>query len=681
MRYRSEIDGLRAVAILPVVFFHGGFEIFSGGFVGVDVFFVISGYLITTLLLNEMRVGQFSMVNFYERRVRRIMPALLSMLLVTTILAPVVLLPSELLAYFKSLTSVPLFYANFFFWKDGSYFDEVAELKPLLHTWSLAVEEQYYLLFPPALLLLLKVGRPLALLIILIASAVSLLIAVRLGNSNPSAAFFLPASRFWEIGAGSLVAIISPHLQQRISSRFSSDLLSALGMVLILIAVFSYSSSTRWPGAATLLPVVGASLFILFSQSHRGVGRILSQRAFVMIGLISYSLYLWHQPVFAFVKGVNAGMSWSISLAAIALSVFLAWVSWRYIEAPFRDRNRVPRQAVWLVLGIGSLILVIVGLVGAIMLRPPSPIAPESLMARLLSSGKVVISDNVDERLLAKARIQSLSTPPTIIVIGSSRIMQIGEETYRPGVVNFGVSGASLEDLVALLHLASAQSFPQEIIIGVDPWLFNDKAKQDRWQSLRSDYLMAQQKLTQPSDNLAVLSHFSNAGVNERHADVPLLRSLYTALNIRSLEARDANPGFKQKIKPDGTIVYNLAYHGKTSEEVRRGLAALSTYSLEYFKYSTPRQAEFEAMLSFYKQHTRVVLALVPYHPGLYEIFVEERPVVLQMEKQIRDLAYGLGLTVIGSYNPSRANCTEEQFYDGMHPKPSCIKTLMTVKR
>jgi len=300
MDYRREIDGLRALAVLPVILFHAGFETFSGGFVGVDVFFVISGYLITTIILAELEQGNFSIVNFYERRARRILPALFSVMLVCIPFAWFWLLPSNMKDFSQSLVAVSVFASNILFWRESGYFDTAAELKPLLHTWSLSVEEQYYVLFPLFLMIFWKLGKRWILVTLGLVFVASLAVAQWAAYAKPAAAFYLLPPRGWELLIGAFAAFYLSQANRKDFGKGLSEFGGWLGVALILYAVFAYSKATPFPGFYALVPTLGTVLIILFATKQTAVGKLLGNKAFVGVGLISYSAYLWHQPLFAF---------------------------------------------------------------------------------------------------------------------------------------------------------------------------------------------------------------------------------------------------------------------------------------------------------------------------------------------------------------------------------------------
>lgn len=364
IQYRSEVDGLRCLAVLPVLLFHAGFSLFSGGFVGVDVFFVISGYLITSILIKEISEGNFSIVNFYERRARRILPALMVVLFVSMPFAWFWMLPGQLKDFSQTLVSVSLFSSNVLFWIKSGYFETASELKPLLHTWSLAVEEQYYLFFPLLMMLLWKRGRSLTLFVIALLSILSFIIADMNLLNDASASFYLIVSRLWELGVGSIVAFIAPNIK---ASRAMSEILSGLGLLLILFGVFFFSSITPFPGRFALFPTLGTALILAYGSPSVLVGRLLSIKWVVGIGLISYSLYLWHFPVFAFARLRSLETpSVLVFSGLICLTFILAILSYRYVEKPMRDKYKVGRKAVFYSALSASVFVMGIGLVGSI---------------------------------------------------------------------------------------------------------------------------------------------------------------------------------------------------------------------------------------------------------------------------------------------------------------------------
>ncbi len=364
--YRPEIDGLRALAVVPVILFHAGFSGFRGGFVGVDVFFVISGYLITTLILSDKKAGTFSIAGFYERRARRILPALFFVMAACLVPAWFWMLPDQLRGFAQSLIAVAAFVSNIYFRNTGGYFDSFTEEKPLLHTWSLGVEEQYYVVFPIVVVLCWRLGRKRLAWIVAAVAVASFGLSEWWSRQDPVANFYLAPSRAWELLLGCLVAFASfeKPLYQRLSQR-QNDLLAGLGLVLVVGSVFYCSESMPFPSAYALPSTLGASLVIGFANRKTLVARLLSLKWIVGIGLISYSAYLWHQPLFAFARILTLNTVEKHVMAMLAaLSLPLAFLTWRFVEVPFRRRASFSRKIIFSAGAIASLTFVVAGTVG-----------------------------------------------------------------------------------------------------------------------------------------------------------------------------------------------------------------------------------------------------------------------------------------------------------------------------
>jgi peptidoglycan/LPS O-acetylase OafA/YrhL len=362
MKYRAEIDGLRALAVLPVILFHAGFEWFSGGFVGVDVFFVISGYLITTIIISEMAEGKFSIFNFYERRARRILPALFFVMAACLPFAWFWLTPYDLKDFGQSLIAVSAFSSNILFWQESGYFETAAELKPLLHTWSLAVEEQFYILFPIFLMLTWRLGIKWVLVLLSVVFLLSLGVAQWGAYNKPSAAFFLLPTRGWELLVGVFAAFYLKY-NAHLKSHIVNQALSLLGFSLIIYSIIAFNETTPFPSLYALIPTIGTGLLILCAVPKTFVHRLLSLKYIVGIGLISYSAYLWHQPLLAFARHRALGEVSDFILISLCLaSLIMAGFSWRYVEGPFRNRKRFNRKVIFRLSAIGILLFSTIGL-------------------------------------------------------------------------------------------------------------------------------------------------------------------------------------------------------------------------------------------------------------------------------------------------------------------------------
>ena len=340
-KYRPDVDGLRAVAVTLVILFHAGLG-FSGGFVGVDVFFVISGFLITGLILKEQDGGKFSLANFWVRRVRRIVPAATVMVVAVLIAGFLFLLPSDYMDLGKSTIAQQLMASNVYFWKNTGYFDGPSDLKPLLHTWSLAVEEQFYLGYPLLLMFLHRVGRKLTFATLVALCFGSLAVSQYGVREYPSATFFLLPTRAWELLIGGLICFL-PKPTKVPQWALSGG--SWLSLAAILSAGLAYTSTTTFPGFTALVPTV-ATAILIYANSYRLSlpAAVLSSRPLVLVGLMSYSLYLWHWPILAFLR-YRFGEVLEIPIAVLAIvSAFIfSAISWGFIERPFRQGSRISR--------------------------------------------------------------------------------------------------------------------------------------------------------------------------------------------------------------------------------------------------------------------------------------------------------------------------------------------------
>jgi len=364
MKHHPFIDGLRAVAILPVILFHFNIGHVTGGYTGVDVFFVISGFLITGLIFDRIKAGHFSLVHFYERRARRILPALFITCLISTAVALWIYMPNDFEQFSRSLEGIAGFVSNFIFARWTGYFADPGSTKPLLHTWSLAVEEQFYVLFPLLLMALHKYFRDNAFAMraaVYIIFAVSFILSIALITGNPDRTFYLLHTRAWELLAGSILAL---HLKEIRLSRFAAEALSVVGAGILLLCFFVYDRNTTFPGMAALPPCL-ATVFLLWSNiSHQTlVKKVLSSRPFVAVGLISYGLYLYHWPVLVFTRYYfDHDPSATGAVFLVALTFVMATLSYLYVEKPVREGGVLKRKPLFRLSGA---MLAAFGLIGA----------------------------------------------------------------------------------------------------------------------------------------------------------------------------------------------------------------------------------------------------------------------------------------------------------------------------
>lgn len=429
LEYRREIDGLRAIAVLPVIMFHSGAAFLSGGFVGVDVFFVLSGYLITSILLHDLAGGKYSIARFYERRIRRIIPALFVVILATIPLAWLWMTPTQFTEMGNSIISIVAFVSNMFFWSQSDYFAGSAELKPFLHTWSLAVEEQYYLLFPPVLALVWRWRPKLVLPLLVFGMIASLALSEWASVHAESANFYLAPTRAWELLAGAICAFLpaGPGAANPNRARLAGVIAFA-GLAMILYAIFFFNDQMRFPGLSALLPVGGTALVVLYGTKETLVARFLSVRALVGVGLISYSAYLWHQPLFALarLRSETEPPGGLMALLAVA-SLGLAALSWRFVEQPFR----VPAQSF------------------------------ASTRARVFAASGVAAA-----ALIAMGAAFSQSVPPTYMALANPAVLtQSDKLAYEPQVASADCPGFAKSIMATCRRLGNG---PRRIVIWGD---------------------------------------------------------------------------------------------------------------------------------------------------------------------------------------------------------------------
>jgi peptidoglycan/LPS O-acetylase OafA/YrhL len=367
--YRPEIDGLRAVAVIAVILYHAqitifGYQLFKGGFVGVDVFFVISGYLITSIILKELiRTGSFSFQHFYERRIRRIIPVLLFIMLVSVPFAWQYLLPSSFIDFGKSIFFSLGISSNFYFFFSGQlYGDTNGLLKPFLHTWSLSVEEQYYVIFPIVLLITFKYLRAYLIYVLILGFLISLGLSDWGSRNYPSFNFYVLPTRAWELLAGSLMAYFEISNGHRSKNQRLNKILPFIGLALIGYSILNFNEMFH-PSFYTLPPIIGSCLIIWFSNKDEIIQKILSTKLFVKIGLISYSLYLWHYPIFAFARVKIVELSLSTKIELIILTIFFSTLSYYFIEKPFRKKNFNFKKLIIIIFSTILLIIISISLI------------------------------------------------------------------------------------------------------------------------------------------------------------------------------------------------------------------------------------------------------------------------------------------------------------------------------
>jgi len=431
-KYRADIDGLRAIAVMLVMFFHAGL-IVPCGFIGVDVFFVISGFLITGLILKEQRQGRFLLSRFWLRRIRRIVPAASLVVMTTLVAAFFLLLPDDYEELAKSTVAQQLMWSNIFFWKNTGYFSGDAELKPLLHTWSLSVEEQFYLVYP-FLLVFLNRFRKRTMFVTIAGLAVLSFGASQYGLRNHSSAtFYLLPTRAWELLLGALLCFAPGNLQLH---KWQNGLLSLLGLSATVLPAFCFDRNVGFPGAITLVSCLGTAIFIQGNSHQRTLaGRLVAAKPVAFVGLISYSLYLWHWPILTLTRHLwmelyLAEPSQMTRILALSLSIILAILSWWFIETPIRGEKLLSGSVILLISAFGTTLLLVI--VAANIVRQnglPTRFDPQVIRYVSARHGMEAYDRNVSAEDVDLDNLPSLGVPGaklSCLLWGDSHAMALG---------------------------------------------------------------------------------------------------------------------------------------------------------------------------------------------------------------------------------------------------------------
>lgn len=471
MVYRADIDGLRAIAVLSIVIFHISPSSLPGGFVGVDIFFVISGYLVCSMLQRDIDDGRFSIVSFYERRARRLLPALMAMLVVTYSVAFALYMPIDFRGFSASVVSTLTFSSNFFFWWNTDYFAVTAAYKPLTHTWSLAVEEQYYIVFPLLLLLLNKYWKKRTVTILLALALASLAASIVQVRYQPQAAFYLPFARFWELLAGALIAVGAG---RRFVEMVGATPIALAGALLIGLSLAVFDEHTPFPGESALLPVLGAAMLIYAGQTAPTVvSRVLSNDVLTWTGKISYSLYLVHWPILAFFRysyGKEPGLIEGAAL--FALMICLALACYYCVELPFRFRRQGLFARGPFAAGIGAIVMALcaLGAVGYVSKGMPGRLDETTKMLSLAAYDTNPIRrrcDQMEPALVSRDMFcvegEQSSADPSFALLGDSfgdaLTPGILEAATRSGQKGLVLTYSSCYPLVGLRHSETCSAF------------------------------------------------------------------------------------------------------------------------------------------------------------------------------------------------------------------------------
>ena len=674
--YRKDIDGLRAVAVFSVIFYHANFETFKGGFVGVDIFFVISGFLITNIIIENLSKNKFSISDFYIRRARRILPLLFLVIFICIILSFILLDYSAVGSFSKSAISSLLFYSNFYFWKYVPYFSSQVELQPLLHTWSLSIEEQFYIFYPLFFIILFKFSKKFVFHGLLFFFLSSFLVCLWASyNTSGNLNFYLGFTRGWELLAGALISILIFEKNFLQKERvILKEVLSFIGILLIFFSIFFFDSQIVYPGFFTLIPTVGTVFLLINNNPKSFVKKFLSNKYLVFLGLLSYSLYLWHQPFFAFSKIYLEDLSFFYKVLLIFFTILVSFFSWKYVEQSFRNKKIINSEKF-----IKSIIIFLIFLLPILLLNTKvftsnSNISTEAKLAKLLTNHEKIYSMNMDERQFIKNRINYENVNPEILVIGSSRLMQFSKKTIDKDILNLSVSGASIEDQIVITLMAIEKFKPKFIIIGADPWLFNKFNGQNRWQSYLREYNFYLKRITfftyEEIETKKIYSNYNSSFLTL------ILNKIYNLLTIRSVDDNIVNKVInnnKQIIHKDGSRL------NPDKTGVQKVKKTLINYSMIKYKFSEEKYKIYQDFLSYLKkkENLEIILFLSPFHQNSYEFTLNKIPQYKEVEKIYYYIANKYNIKIVGSYDSNINSCKDNEFYDAMHPKKECLKKII----
>jgi hypothetical protein len=489
-------------------------------------------------------------------------------------------------------------------------------------------------------------------------------------RNQAMANFYLAPTRAWELLAGSIAAFI---VQTR--GEQSNNALSFLGLTAIVFAIFAYDETTPFPSVYALVPVAGVVLLVLYAGKETIAAKLLSRKAFVSIGVISYSAYLWHQPILSFYRNFKGTIQIAADeiLIIVLVTFVLAFLSWKFIERPFRNREKFNSLYIFS-LSISSLL--ILGCIGF-----ASKVATkdyEYQLASLLVDNEFIYFENMDERRFVEGRLLYDLRKVNHIIVGSSRAMQIASETIGEPVLNLSVSGASIEDDVALLLEAESKLSPQFVYIGADPWLLNRLDNQDRYKSIQPmyDYWLSAISGEKKGAHVSFLNEKSNVQIKSPVVDS--LQALYHLINYsKSKIPENGHTEATAKTAFDGSHIYNEVYVNSDRGDIAKGDDVLN-YAMKDFEYDETAKEVLVSMIEYLNEkEVKITLVLSPYHPDLYLRMEKEKPIFLKIEEDFRQIALDNDTNVLGSYNPLVVGCTAVEFYDGMHPKGSCMTKVL----
>lgn len=670
--YEPHIDGLRALAVLSVVAFHIWPEIFSVGWAGVDVFFVISGYLITRVLIRDISHNQFSLSNFISRRLRRLYPQLLTMSLASSVAALLIFNSEELKEFAVRQISAVGYFSNVLFSLEGSYFAETKYLNPLLHTWSLGVEEQFYLAAPLMLVFLWRAGAWKELPRFLVVGAVASIVAwgvfqtgtvfQTLGNNI--AFYWLPA-RAWQLIIGGLLAWSIHYGTSKTQKSLAIQLASLFLLISLVAATYQPTLSTA---VTSIFAVVATALLIQFG-GHQKL-RYLREGWLRELGLLSYAIYIWHWPIISFLTIIFGPIDSNLGLAVTAIfsSAVASLLSFRFVEIKFRYARQQGSRVRPRMLGALSAVAAL----SLLSFSAPALQSAESQAAQTLKDVETIYFSGLNERAFVQHRLDAITPDDEwqALAVGSSRMMQVDSSLTGRRTLNISVYGASVEDLIYLVLRGQRTTGAKEVYLSLDPWMLNENYHDKRWKIF---FDSGSQQIEEALTNEDYVMAFKPTSQNSA-AD--FAASLFDAINQseRFIAASNNHPDVRDKLTQDGRLILNTSTEqkGLATDELARGW---SHGSLDDFEVSETKINYLNLLLeALDERQVSVYMVLFPYHPAVFDGVgqLTARTTISSIEDLVVQLAASNNLEVLGSYNPELVGCSNEEFLDSIHPLQEC---------
>ena len=514
---------------------------------------------------------------------------------------------------------------------------------------------------------------------LLIIFIVSFVLNILGSTKAPNANFYFTFTRVWELGIGAIIAYLI--IEKRFNfSKLFNNFFSLFGFMLIIFPIFFFNlTSEKIPEA--LFSTFGTALIIIFSNKDTIVGKFLSIKIFVYTGIISYSLYLWHFPIFAFAKNYYNEITSELIFLLILLCFILSIFSYKFIEKPLRDNNFISSEKFIKLMICMTLLFIIFSL---LTFNHFKKYGNGDKLAKLLLKNSAVFEVLMDERIFIKSRIIYENYDPQILVIGSSRVMQLGEIELKQKTLNLSVSGASIEDQIAITEMALDKFNPKTIYLGADPWLFNKYNNQGQWKSLKYEYYKTLSNINSWINKKKI--NFNKKKIVSEENKITnttfienIFENFYSAVNINPsfiLPRNVLNEQNKNLIFRDGKKIYALKYNNQKKEpEIIR-------YSMNNFEFSFDQFQNYDNFIDYLKNYHKkqVILFLTPYYEPSFKLTINEMPIYLEIEKKFIALAIKHNIQIVGSYDPKLLNCEINEFYDSMHPKNVCIKKFLNNK-